>query len=74
MQKMAEELGTPYYEAANILLDDRYTTTFQASRPINAACRVKKCNCTLKAVKSALLKAGDDCDDKIAEHVVKSSQ
>jgi len=21
---MAEELGTPYYEAANILLDDRY--------------------------------------------------
>jgi len=24
IQKMAEELGTPYYEAANILLDDRY--------------------------------------------------
>jgi len=22
--EMAEELGTPYYEAANILLDDRY--------------------------------------------------
>jgi len=33
---MAEELGTPYYEAANILLDDRYYDNLSVSKPTNA--------------------------------------
>lgn len=43
MQKMAEELGTPYYEAANILLDDRYYDNLSGQQAYKCfACRVKK--------------------------------
>lgn len=43
MQKMAEELGTPYYEAVNILLDDRYYDNLSGQQAYKCfACRVKK--------------------------------
>ena len=43
MQKMAEELGTPYYEAANTLLDDRYYDNISGQQAYKCfACRVKK--------------------------------
>jgi anaerobic selenocysteine-containing dehydrogenase len=43
MQKMAEELGTPYYEAANVLLDDRYYDNLSGQQAYKCfACRVKK--------------------------------
>ena len=43
MQKMAEELGTPYYEAGNILLDDRYYDNLSGQQAYKCfACRVKK--------------------------------
>ncbi len=42
-QKMAEELGTPYYEAANILLDDKYYDNLSGQQAYKCfACRVKK--------------------------------
>lgn len=42
MQKMAEELGTPYYEAANILLDDRYYDNLSGQQAYKCfACRVQ---------------------------------
>lgn len=43
MQKMAEELGTPYYEPANILPDDRCYDTLSGQQAYKCfACRVKK--------------------------------
>jgi formate dehydrogenase (coenzyme F420) alpha subunit len=43
MQKMAEELGTPLYEAANILLDDKYYDNLSGQQAYKCfACRVKK--------------------------------
>ena len=43
MQKMAEELGTPYYEAANVLLDDQYYDNLSGQQAYKCfACRVKK--------------------------------
>ena len=40
---MAEELGTPYYEAANILLDDRYYDNLSGQQAYKCfACRAKK--------------------------------
>lgn len=43
MQKMAEELGTPYYEAANNLLDDKYYDNLSGQQAYKCfACRVKK--------------------------------
>ncbi len=43
MQRMAEELRTPYYEAANILLDDRYYDNLSGQQAYKCfACRVKK--------------------------------
>ncbi len=42
-QKMASELGTPYYEAANILLDDKYYDNLSGQQAYKCfACRVKK--------------------------------
>jgi len=42
-QKMAQELGTPYYDAANILLDDRYYDNLSGQQAYKCfACRVKK--------------------------------
>jgi len=42
-QKMAEEFGTPYYEAANVLLDDRYYDNLSGQQAYKCfACRVKK--------------------------------
>ncbi len=38
---MAFELGTPYYEAANILLDDRYYDNLSGQQAYKCfACRV----------------------------------
>ena len=43
LQKMAEELGTPYYEPANILLDDRFYDNLSGQQAYKCfACRVKK--------------------------------
>jgi len=43
MQKMASELGTPYYEAANLLLDDKYYDNLSGQQAYKCfACRVKK--------------------------------
>ena len=42
-QKMAEELGTPYYEAANSLVDDRYYDNLSGQQAYKCfACRVRK--------------------------------
>lgn len=42
-QKMAEELETPYYEAANILLDDRYYDNLSGQQAYKCfACRLRK--------------------------------
>lgn len=42
-QKMAEELGTPYYEAANTLVDDRYYDNLSGQQAYKCfACRVRK--------------------------------
>ena len=42
-QKMASELGTPYYEAANVLLNDRYYDNLSGQQAYKCfACRVKK--------------------------------
>lgn len=42
-QKMAEELGTPYYEAVNELLDDQYYDNLSGQQAYKCfACRVKK--------------------------------
>jgi anaerobic selenocysteine-containing dehydrogenase len=42
-QKMGEELGTPYYEAANHLLDDRYFDNLSGQQAYKCfACRVRK--------------------------------
>lgn len=43
MQKMAEELGTPYYEAANTLVDDKYYDNLSGQQAYKCfACRVRK--------------------------------
>jgi anaerobic selenocysteine-containing dehydrogenase len=43
MQKMAEELGTPLYEPANLLTDDRYYDNLSGQQAYKCfACRVKK--------------------------------
>jgi len=43
MQKMAQELGTPLYEAANILLDDKYFDNLSGQQAYKCfACRVNK--------------------------------
>lgn len=43
MQKMGQELGTPLYEAANILLDDKYFDNLSGQQAYKCfACRVKK--------------------------------
>jgi formate dehydrogenase (coenzyme F420) alpha subunit len=43
MQKMAEELGTPDYEPANHLLDDRYYDNLSGQQAYKCfACRVRK--------------------------------
>jgi anaerobic selenocysteine-containing dehydrogenase len=43
MQKMAEELGTPFYEAANSLVDDRYYDNLSGQQAYKCfACRVSK--------------------------------
>ncbi|WP_207714202.1 molybdopterin dinucleotide binding domain-containing protein [Scytonema sp. UIC 10036] len=43
MQKMAEELGTPYYEPANVLLDDQFYDTLSGQQAYKCfACRVRK--------------------------------
>jgi anaerobic selenocysteine-containing dehydrogenase len=42
-QKMASELGTPYYEAANVLLNDRYYDNLSGQQAYKCfASRVKK--------------------------------
>jgi formate dehydrogenase (coenzyme F420) alpha subunit len=43
MQKMAQELGTPEYEPANHLLDDRYYDNLSGQQAYKCfACRVRK--------------------------------
>ena len=43
MQKMAEELGTPLYEPANLLTDDRYFDNLSGQQAYKCfACRVRK--------------------------------
>ena len=43
MQKMADELGTPLYEPANVLLDDRYFDNLSGQQAYKCfACRVRK--------------------------------
>jgi anaerobic selenocysteine-containing dehydrogenase len=43
MQKMADELGTPAYEPANLLTDDRYFDNLSGQQAYKCfACRVKK--------------------------------
>ncbi len=43
MQKMAEELGTPLYEPANLLIDDRYFDNLSGQQAYKCfACRVRK--------------------------------
>jgi anaerobic selenocysteine-containing dehydrogenase len=42
-QRMAEELGTPYYEPANLLTDDRYFDNLSGQHAYKCfACRIKK--------------------------------
>jgi anaerobic selenocysteine-containing dehydrogenase len=42
-QQMAEELGTPYYEPANLLTDDRYFDNLSGQQAYKCfACRIKK--------------------------------
>jgi anaerobic selenocysteine-containing dehydrogenase len=42
-QKMAEELGTPLYEPANVLLDDRYYDNLSGQQAYKCfACRIRK--------------------------------
>ncbi len=42
-QKMAEELGTPYYESVNTLTDDRYFDNLSGQQAFKCfACRVRK--------------------------------
>lgn len=46
-QKMAEELGTPFYEPANLLVDDRYFDNLSGQQAYKCfACRVKKTSTT----------------------------
>ncbi|MBV9121880.1 MAG: molybdopterin-dependent oxidoreductase [Planctomycetes bacterium] len=43
MQKMAEEFGTPLYEPANILVDDRYYDNLSGQQAYKCfACRIRK--------------------------------
>jgi anaerobic selenocysteine-containing dehydrogenase len=43
MQKMAQELGVPAYEPANLLLDDRYFDNLSGQQAYKCfACRVRK--------------------------------
>jgi anaerobic selenocysteine-containing dehydrogenase len=43
MQKMGEELGTPMYEPANLLIDDRYFDNLSGQQAYKCfACRVRK--------------------------------
>jgi anaerobic selenocysteine-containing dehydrogenase len=43
MQKLAEELGTPLYEPANVLVDDRYFDNLSGQQAYKCfACRVSK--------------------------------
>jgi hypothetical protein len=43
MQKMADELGTPLYEPANLLTDDRYFDNLSGQQAYKCfACRVRK--------------------------------
>lgn len=43
MQKMGDEFGLPAYEAANILLDDRYFDNLSGQQAYKCfACRVRK--------------------------------
>jgi hypothetical protein len=43
MQKMSEELGTPLYEPANLLVDDRYYDNLSGQQAYKCfACRVRK--------------------------------
>ena len=43
LQKMAQELGTPYYEPANVLLDDQFYDTLSGQQAYKCfACRVRK--------------------------------
>jgi hypothetical protein len=40
---MADELGTPYYEPANFLVDDRYYDNLSGQQAYKCfACRVRK--------------------------------
>lgn len=42
-QKIAEDVGTPYYEAANILIDQKYYDNLSGQQAFKCfACRVKK--------------------------------
>lgn len=51
-QKMAEELGTPYYEAANTLVDDRYYDNLSGQQAYKCfACRIKKVSQAQEKVK-----------------------
>ncbi|RCJ38411.1 oxidoreductase [Nostoc punctiforme NIES-2108] len=44
-QKMAEELGTPYYEGANTLIDQQYYDNLSGQQAFKCfACRLKKVN------------------------------
>jgi anaerobic selenocysteine-containing dehydrogenase len=43
MQKMADELGVPYYEPTNLLLDDKYYDNLSGQQAYKCfACRIKK--------------------------------
>ena len=43
MQKMGEELGTPAYEPANLLTDDRYYDNLSGQQAYKCfACRIRK--------------------------------
>jgi anaerobic selenocysteine-containing dehydrogenase len=43
MQKMADDVGTPYYQPANLLTDDRYYDNLSGQQAYKCfACRVKK--------------------------------
>ena len=42
-QKMAQDLGTPYYEAANVLIDQKYYDNLSGQQAFKCfACRIKK--------------------------------
>jgi hypothetical protein len=42
-QKMAEDLGTPYYEAANVLIDQKYYDNLSGQQAFKCfACRIIK--------------------------------